>query len=157
MPELVCESSLKAALDRDWDQQIQKDVVQALQQEDAQPAQLSLSIAQQVQEQDVQVDEKESLIKGVAKNRRISVEDGQMRHGRKSRSLLVDGYKCHSSTLRSSEPVSKIIKFLQVGAVNNERKVMRTSLMEAGKGYAFSSGRYYFDQLLSYLGMALCL
>src|SRR2546429_6043949 len=50
-----------------------------------------------VKDQDVQVDEKgkESLIKGVAKNRRISVEDGQMRHGRKSRSVLVDGYKRH--------------------------------------------------------------
>ena len=39
------------------------------------------------------VDEKgkASLIKGVAKDRRISVEDGQMRHGRKSRSVRVDG------------------------------------------------------------------
>jgi len=109
---LVCESSLKAALDRDWDQQIEKDEaltlvlnvlravetwVQTLQQEDALLAQPSLSIAQQVKAQDVQVDEKgkESLIKGVAKDRRISVEDGQMRHGRKSRSVLVDGYKRH--------------------------------------------------------------
>ena len=38
---------------------------------------------------------KVSLIKGVAKDRCISVEDGQMRHGRKSRSVRVDGYKCH--------------------------------------------------------------
>jgi Transposase domain (DUF772) len=58
--ELVCESSLKAALDRDWDQHIQKDEaltlvlnvlravetwVQTLQQEDAQLAQLSLAVA----------------------------------------------------------------------------------------------------------------
>src|SRR5947209_19353753 len=110
--ELVCGSSLKAALDRDWDQQIAKDEalelvlnvlrgvetwVQTLQQEDARLAQSSLSIAQQVKEQNVQVDEKgkESLIDGVAKDRRISVEDGQMRHGRKSRSVLVDGYKRH--------------------------------------------------------------
>ncbi len=34
-------------------------------------------------------------MKGVAKDRRISVEDGQMRHGRKSRSVRVDGYKRH--------------------------------------------------------------
>ncbi len=56
-----------------------------------------LAIAKQVQEQDVQIGEegKVSLIKGVAKNRRISVEDGQMRHGRKSRSVRVDGYKRH--------------------------------------------------------------
>jgi hypothetical protein len=46
-----------------------------------------------VKGQDVQVDEKgkASLIKGVAKDRRISVEDGQMRNVRKSRSVRVDG------------------------------------------------------------------
>ena len=56
-----------------------------------------LKVAQQVREQDVQVDEKgkASLIKGVAKDRRISVEDAEMRHGRKSRSVRVDGYKRH--------------------------------------------------------------
>lgn len=110
--EMVCGSSLKAMLDRDWDQSGQREEalgavlhvlqavetwVQTLQQEDAQLAQPCLEIAQQVKEQDVQVDEagKASLIKGVAKNRRISVEDGQMRHGRKSRSVRVDGYKRH--------------------------------------------------------------
>ncbi|GHO50612.1 IS1182 family transposase [Ktedonospora formicarum] len=110
--ELICGSSLKAALDRDWDQQIQKDEalalvlnvlqavetwVQTLQQGDAQLAQLSLAAAQHVKAQDVEVDEngKASLIKGVAKDWRISIEDGQMRHGRKSRSVRVDDYKHH--------------------------------------------------------------
>ncbi|HEY0755668.1 MAG TPA: IS1182 family transposase [Ktedonobacteraceae bacterium] len=110
--EIVCETSLKAALDRDWDQPGQREEalgvvlkvlqaveawVQSLQQEEAELAQPSLDIAQQVKEQDVEVDEKgkASLIKGVAKDRRISVEDGQMRHGRKSRSVLVNGYKRH--------------------------------------------------------------
>ena len=71
--------------------------VQTLPQEEAYLAQPPLEIAQQVKEQDVQVDEagKASLIKGVAKDRRISVEDGQMRHGRKSRSVRVDEYKRH--------------------------------------------------------------
>lgn len=66
-------------------------------QEEKTAAQQALNIAEQVKEQDVQVDEKgkASLIKGVAKDRRISVEDGQMRHGRKSRSVLVNGYKRH--------------------------------------------------------------
>ena len=31
----------------------------------------------------------------MAEDRRISIEDGQMRHGRKSRSVLFDGYKRH--------------------------------------------------------------
>ncbi len=71
--------------------------MQTLQQEETLLALPSLSIAQQVQAQDVQVDEKgkESLIKGVAKDRRISVEDSEMRHGCKSRSVLLDGYKRH--------------------------------------------------------------
>ncbi len=109
---VMCETSLKAALDRDWDQVGQREEalslvlkvlqametwVQTLQQEEADLAQPPLEIAQRVKEQDVQVDEagKASLIKGVAKDRCISVEDGQMRHGRKSRSVRVDGYKRH--------------------------------------------------------------
>jgi hypothetical protein len=110
--EVVCETSLKAALDRDWDQVEQREEalnlilkvlqaveswVQTLPAEEAYLAQFALGIAQQVKEQDVQVDEagKGSLIKGVAKDRRISVEDRQMPHGRKSRSVRVDGYKRH--------------------------------------------------------------
>ena len=108
--EVVCATSLKAALDRDWDQvgqreealglvldvlQVVERWVQTLQQEEAHLAQPALAIAKQVQAQDVEIDEKgkASLIKGVAKERRISVEDSEMRHGRKSRSVRVDGYK----------------------------------------------------------------
>ena len=40
---------------------------------------------------EVNEDGKARLIKGVAKERRISVEDAEMRHGRKSRSVRVDG------------------------------------------------------------------
>lgn len=36
-----------------------------------------------------------SLIKGVAKDQRISIKDGQMRHRHKSRSVLIGGYKRH--------------------------------------------------------------
>ncbi len=111
--EVVCGSSLKAALDRDWDQQAQKDEALALvlqvvhtveawvkglaDPEDQEAAGAVLAMAKQVQEQDVQTSEQGqvSLIKGVAKDRRISVEDGQMRHGRQSRSVRVDGYKRH--------------------------------------------------------------
>jgi hypothetical protein len=111
--ELVCGSSLKARLDCDWDQDGQK--VQALsqvlsvlqtveqwfhglEQEDQLPqAEHYLNVAYQVKKQDVEKEEDgiEILRKGVAKERRISVEDAQMRHGRKSRSIRVDGYKRH--------------------------------------------------------------
>jgi hypothetical protein len=110
--EMVCGSSLKAALDRDWDQPGQREEalgvvlrvlwavetwVQTLPQEEGELTQPSLEIAQRIQAQDIACDEdgKASLIKGVAKDRRISVEDAEMRHGRKSRSARVDGYKRH--------------------------------------------------------------
>ena len=110
--ELVCATSLKAALDRDWDPKSAREEaldlvlqvlravetwVQRLPQEEADLARPTLSIAQQVEAQDVETNEgdKPHLIKGVAKDRRISVEDAEMRHGRKSRSIRVDGYKRH--------------------------------------------------------------
>jgi hypothetical protein len=110
--ELMCGSSLKAALDRDWDQMTNREEalglvlqvlravetwVETLPQEEADLAQPSVKVAQQITAQDVETNEngKAHLIKGVAKDRRISVEDAEMRHGRKSRSLRVDGYKRH--------------------------------------------------------------
>src|SRR5260221_10154305 len=110
--EVVCGTSLKATLDQDWDQlgqreealslvlkvlQMMETWVETLPQNEAELAQQPLSIARQVEAQDVEVDEKGkvSLIKGVAKDRRISIEDAEMRHGRKSRSVRVDGYKRH--------------------------------------------------------------
>ncbi len=68
--EVVCATSLKAALDRDWDQvgqreealglvldvlQVVERWVQTLQQEEAQLAQPALAIAKQVQAQDVEI------------------------------------------------------------------------------------------------------
>jgi len=102
---------LKAALDCTWDepgerQAALQQVLGALeaveellarQEEVPQAAQESLEVARQVREQDVEVlpDNVIRLRTGVAKERRISVEDGEMRHGRKSRSQRVDGYKRH--------------------------------------------------------------
>src|SRR5256714_3194165 len=106
-------SSLKAALDRDWDDPGERaealGVVLAVlttverwletkPEGSEEPAvQRSLGAAHQVQQQDVEISEAGAaeLRKGVAKDRRISIEDAQMRHGRKSRSVRVDGYKRH--------------------------------------------------------------
>lgn len=114
---LIGGSSLKAALDLDWDDPDARDqalglVLDALTAVEgwvethpellpaprlaAQVAD-SLTIAHQVCEQDVTMSTAgtPTLREGVAPERRISVEDSEMRHGRKSRSLLVDGYKRH--------------------------------------------------------------
>ena len=106
-------SSLKAALDRDWDEPGERaealGVVLAVltsverwletkPEGSEEPAvQYSLAAAHQVQQQDVEINEAGVAVlrKGVAKDRRISIEDAQMRHGRKSRSVRVDGYKRH--------------------------------------------------------------
>jgi len=57
----------------------------------------SMAAAQQVKQQDVEFSETghATLRKGVAKDRRITIEDAHMRHGRKSRRVRVDGYKRH--------------------------------------------------------------
>ena len=57
----------------------------------------SLETAQQIEAQDVAVDDdgEVKLRKGVAKNRRITIEDEDMRHGRKNRTKRIDGYKRH--------------------------------------------------------------
>ena len=103
-PQLAA-SSLKAALDRDWDDPATRDLALAdvlgcLEQVGAfiagavggGAAAALPTVAHQVRDQDVDLTGPvPSLRRGVAPGRRISVEDGQMRHGRKSRSALFGG------------------------------------------------------------------
>jgi Transposase DDE domain/Transposase domain (DUF772) len=111
VPQLAA-SSLKATLDADWDDPAARDAALAqvlgfLDQVGAftagqagdEAAAEALAVARQVRDQDVDLTgAAPSLRRGVAKDRRISVEDAQMRHGRKSRSVLFDGYKRHVLT-----------------------------------------------------------
>ena len=108
VPELAA-SSLKAALDRDWDDPAARDealvvVLGLLDRVEAfvagqagdGAAATAVAAARQVRDQDVDLSgPAPALRRGVARDRRISVEDDQMRHGRKSRSVLFDGYKRH--------------------------------------------------------------
>jgi hypothetical protein len=107
--------SLKAALDLDWDDPAERtralvtvlDALSAVEryldqpvgaEAVAPPASLTaLSVAHQVRDQDVEPtpDGAPAVRRGVARERRISIEDAEMRHGRKSRSHRVDGYKRH--------------------------------------------------------------
>ncbi len=111
--DLVTGSSLKAALDLNWDDPDERNlalgmVLGVLSQLEthldkmpeikSHPVVLSsLKAAQQIEAQDVEVDElgEVKLRKGVAKNRRITIEDEEMRHGRKNRTKRFDGYKRH--------------------------------------------------------------
>jgi transposase len=106
--------SLKAALDLDWSDLEARTaglerVLAALEAAerwlDTQPAELvgdppvqaSRAAAAQVRTQDVATTAagRPTLRRGVSRDRRISLEDPEMRHGRKSRSVRVDGYKRH--------------------------------------------------------------
>ena len=108
-PILVGAASLKAALDCDWDDPGERAralgrVLEALDAVEGhllgasgpepEEATASLRIAGRVREQDVEEDAdgaRLALRRGVARERLVSVEDPQMRHGRKSRSRRFDG------------------------------------------------------------------
>ena len=108
MPQLAA-SSLKAALDADWDDPGARDhalagVLNLLDRVDAfiagqageEAAAVTVAAARQVRDQDIDLaGPAPALRRGVAKDRRISIEDAEMRHGRKSRSVLSGGYKRH--------------------------------------------------------------
>lgn len=114
---LLLAPSAKAALDVDWSQPLEKDralnsLMEQLEalviwvslnhrdQMEQPPIAYYVQTLKQVIEQDLEPDpeptgEGLTIREGVAKDRRISVEDAQMRHGRKSKSQLIDGYKRH--------------------------------------------------------------
>ena len=113
--EILTTSSLKAALDLNWDEkdartQALVTILETLNQVETWVAQQTLTdervseevqenlqTARQIEQQNVEVTEvgDPKLKKGVAKDRRISIEDPQMRHGRKSRTFKFDGYQRH--------------------------------------------------------------
>jgi hypothetical protein len=113
--DIVTGTSLKAALDLDWDEPQSRNlalstILQALNSveswveqktdlDDKTTSQVSKSLkdARQIEAQDLEEasDGSPKLRKGVARDRRISIEDKDMRHGRKSRNQRVDGYKRH--------------------------------------------------------------
>jgi hypothetical protein len=110
---ILAGSSLKAALDLDWDDPGARDqalglVLAAVDHLEAVVADrpgldrapgvaAGLGAARQVVDQDVVTagDGRARLRRGVARDRRISIEDPEMRHGRKTRSVRIDGYKRH--------------------------------------------------------------
>lgn len=104
--------SIKAGLDINWNDPEQKDEalerlvrqvmslhewLERLQIADEEPLRPYIKAVAQVQQQDLEVgtDGTVKLKRGVAADRRVSIEDEQMRHGRKSKSKRFDGYKEH--------------------------------------------------------------
>src|SRR4028118_630410 len=106
-------SSLKTALDLNWDNPVERQnalfiILNSLNSvekwmqnqsncDEFEAAQDTLDVARVIESQNVTLDSQgvPTLAKGVAKERRISIEDADRRHGRKSRSKKIDGYKRH--------------------------------------------------------------
>lgn len=141
--DLLAGSSLKAALDLNWDEPAERKralglVLSALSALDdwieghpslaADPrVTASLAAAEQVRTQDVETDESGTpqLRQGVAKDRRIAIEDEDMRHGRKSRSQRVDGFKRHF--LRDQD--RQVVRAVGVTAANVPEASVTDALM----------------------------
>jgi hypothetical protein len=123
--KLLGGSSLKAALDIDWDKDEERaralgqllDEVKALRewlkktlpdQLTVPPLKEALALVESLIAQDLEPDPggKGMRIKrGVAKDRRISIVDPDMRHGRKSQTKLFNGYKRHLARDLDSEMI----------------------------------------------------
>jgi len=124
VPELAG-SSLKAALDLDWDDPAALGhalgvVLAAVDRVEglvgglgggSDPAVAQgLAAVRQIRDQDVATDEHgvARIVQGVARDRRISIEDAQMRHGRKTKRVRIDGYKRHVLTDLDTELVPAV-------------------------------------------------
>ncbi len=115
---LLVEASIKKALDREWSDPKQKAdaIVVLAEQLDAleqwiskglphdmaePPLATHLATLRQLRDQDLEPDPSRGGLRirdGVAPDRRVSVEDKDMRHGRKSKSKRFNGYKRHIAT-----------------------------------------------------------
>lgn len=114
--QLLDGSSIKASLDIDWDDAAQQaDALTRLlaevdrlrawvhdhvpDVEGSPPLAKALAMLAQILEQDLEPDPDgdgtRRIRRGVAKNRRISIADPEMRHGRKSKSRVINGFKRH--------------------------------------------------------------
>jgi len=123
---LLLETSIKKGLDRDWSDARQKGeavdilarqvlslerwLTNRLAEEVGQPPLRDvLEVLRQLMDQDLEPDPEPGggmrIRDGVAEDRRISVEDGEMRHGRKSKSKRIDGYKRHAATDLDSKAI----------------------------------------------------
>src|SRR5712692_389799 len=114
---LLMASSIKAGLDIDWNDGEQKSEalnrlcgqldrlsawVEKRRPEEAMESPLSAYIEALAQVRTQDLEPKQSggvqIRQGVAEDRRVSIEDAQMRHGRKSKSKRFNGYKQHLAT-----------------------------------------------------------
>jgi hypothetical protein len=79
---------------------------------------------------------------GTARDRRISIEDADMRHGRKSSTKAFNGYKRHIA----AEPTTGIVLAAELLPANAKESVALTPLHEAVTHQGIVVGAYDFDR-----------
>jgi hypothetical protein len=147
-------SSLKAALDLDWDDPAARD--QALAevlglldrvegfiagQAGDQVAAAAVATARQVRDQDIDLTGPAPVLRrGVAKDRRISVEDAEMRHGRKSRSALC-------GHLHKAERDVRPVKVQQRASGGTWRTIVGLADFAVVRSYLSTTGKWAIDAL----------
>lgn len=151
--------STKAALDRDWSDPEQR--AQALEEllgqvdslhrwleytqlENERPLQRYIEAIAQIRAQDTEQDKngRVRIKQGVAEDRRVSIEEPQMRHGRKSKSKRFNGYKQHIVTDLNSD----LILACAVTPANRPEEESTPQLKEDLELQGVSIGRLYVDR-----------
>jgi IS5 family transposase len=151
--------STKAALDRDWSDPAQrgKALDELLTQIDSlhawlerrqlheeQPLQRYIAALGQIRAQDTEhgPDGRVRIKQGVAADRRISVEEPEMRHGRKSKSKRFNGYKQHIAT----DLDTRLILACAVTPANRPEEEATPQLKEDLDAQGVRIGRLFVDR-----------
>ena len=162
VPLVAGGASLKATLDVDWDDPAQKksaletllsqvrELGGFLERELADalavpPLREQWATVEQFLGQDIEPDPEgggSRIKQGVAKERRISVTDGEMRHGRKSKSSRVDGYKRHIAV----DLATKLIVGAAVTPANRPEGEASGALLDDIERQGFTVEDAYIDR-----------
>jgi IS5 family transposase len=164
---VVAATSIKTGLDVDWDdpdarktgltkllaqvkslgQWLERELKEQMKQP---PLEEQWELVQKLISQDTEPDPEgggRRIIQGVAKDRRISVSDGDMRHGRKSRRKRIDGYKRHIAVDVDSPG---LICAVAVTAANQPERTASSELLEDLIRQRMQLGELFIDR--GYLG-----
>lgn len=161
---LLVESSIKKALDLDWARPGVRDeglrrllgeldslvawVKAQLPSEAARPPlHEALATLEQLKHQDLEPDPKnpgggQRIKRGTAKDRRISVSDKEMRHGRKNKNKVINGYKQHIAADLDTE----LIHAAAVLPANQQEQGAAIPLKRAIEAGGFTIGELYIDR-----------
>jgi hypothetical protein len=160
---LLLESSIKKALDREWsDPEAKAAAIQLLSEQlsaleawisaklpeelTTPPLKDHVEVLKQIQSQDLEPDPGGGggvrIRDGVAPERRISIEDPEMRHGRKSKSKRFNGYKRHIAT----DIDSKLILSCAIAPANRPEEESAAPLKADIEKQKLVIGEWFIDR-----------